>query len=424
MKSAAKAELGCNKKGKMAIVHKLFSIEKNAVRINLKLFGIKIVIKRKFRPNKLIYKFPVQNNKIFFKSFSNTYSCNPRYILEEIQKEGLGVEFVWGVKDMQNSGSFPDNIKVVEYGSPEYIEEISSSKFIIRNDRSEDDLLLGLIKKPEQIYIQTWHGSLGIKKTGVDIEIAKNKAIKVHEIDASTIDYLTSNSNFTDMLFKNIFFNKGKILKIGHPRNDIFFRDNSDIKNKVYQKYNINDSVKIVMYAPTFRDKSSDLSVYSIDLESVKTAFERKFGGKWIVLTRLHPKLIALKEKYAQGLSESVIDVTSYPDMQELLCAVDAIITDYSSCIYDFMLTHKPGFIFATDIQKYNNLRGFYYPLESTPFPIAVNNEELIQNIETFDNQRYRQKVDEFLKEKGCIEDGHASEKVVSLIKDIMSGGK
>ena len=59
----------------------------------------------------------------------------------------------------------------------------------------------------------------------------------------------------------------------------------------------------------------------------------------------------------------------NYSDIQELMVSSDALITDYSSCIYDFMLSRKPGFIYATDADKYNNGRGLYYSLTSTPFP-------------------------------------------------------
>lgn len=106
--------------------------------------------------------------------------------------------------------------------------------------------------------------------------------------------------------------------------------------------------------------------------------------------------------------------------MQELIAVTDVAITDYSSWIYDFVLLRKPGFIFATDIGKYNNERGFYYPLEETPFPIAKNNDELIKNILTFENEGYQERVESFLIDKGCYEDGHASERVAELINEIM----
>ena len=84
------------------------------------------------------------------------------------------------------------------------------------------------------------------------------------------------------------------------------------------------------------------------------------------------------------------------------------------------MLSKKPAFIFATDIEKFNNDRGFYYPLESTPFPIASDNETLINNIEKFEYEEYKIKVENFIKDKGCIEDGHAAERTVDLIEELM----
>ena len=133
-------------------------------------------------------------------------------------------------------------------------------------------------------------------------------------------------------------------------------------------------------------------------------------------------KVIYLKKYYTElfNFSETVIDTSFYPDIQELLVASDGAITDYSSCIFDFMLSKKPAFVFATDIKDYNTDRGFYYPLKSTPFPVATNNKELEQNILNFDNEKYQKEVALFLKDKGCIEDGHASERIVDLIEKIM----
>lgn len=398
---------------------KILSLDVNSLSVKIRLFGLKINIKTKFKPNKNIYKIPIENNKIFLKTFSSTYSCNPKYIAEEILKQKLPYKLVWGIKE-EAKADFPKDIKTVVYGTKEYLHELASSKVIIRNDRSVDDIENGIIKKEGQIYIQTWHGSLGIKKTGIDINNSNGKAILSHRMDAESIDYLVSNSKFTDVLFKNIFFGNGKILKVGHPRNDIFFVDSRSLKEHFCEKYNISIDTKIVMYAPTFRDKKYDLNIYSVDTEKLKQSMEYKFGGEWIVLVRLHPKLKKIKDDFIKNNSNCLIDVTDYSDMQELLAISDSVITDYSSCIYDFILTHRPAFIYATDIKEYNAKRGFYYPLESTPFPVAKNNDELIENIRNFDDKKYTNEVDEFLKEKGCIDAGHASEEVVGFIKSIV----
>lgn len=112
--------------------------------------------------------------------------------------------------------------------------------------------------------------------------------------------------------------------------------------------------------------------------------------------------------------------MTKYPDIQELLAVADCMISDYSSCIFDYLLTKRPAFLFTTDIEEYNTERGFYYPLETTPFLIAHDNDELMLNIKNFENAKYIEKCNSFLNDKGCIENGTASEKVADLIAELV----
>ena len=90
-------------------------------------------------------------------------------------------------------------------------------------------------------------------------------------------------------------------------------------------------------------------------------------------------------------------DVSKYSDIQELMLITDVGITDYSSWIFDFLLTGKPAFIYADDIYLYEDERGFYYPLSTTPFPIAQTSDELQRNIIKFDLQKYENKANELL---------------------------
>ena len=150
-------------------------------------------------------------------------------------------------------------------------------------------------------------------------------------------------------------------------------------------------------------------------------ALIERFAGDWVLMIRHHPRIAKEQISLIPHDNENIIDVTYYSDIQELLISADVVMSDYSSCIFDFMLTKRPAFIYATDIKKYNSERGFYYPLEATPFPIATNNKQLVQNIKNFDFKEYKQKVEIFLKEKGCIEDGKASERVVDLIRECIA---
>ncbi len=109
-----------------------------------------------------------------------------------------------------------------------------------------------------------------------------------------------------------------------------------------------------------------------------------------------------------------------YPDMQELLLAAQTVITDYSSCIFDYMLTGRPAFIYAPDRQRYEEERGLYYPLQETPFPIAEDMTQLCENIQNFSLNDYQRRVREFLSAWNVFEDGHASERVVDLLQELI----
>ena len=111
-----------------------------------------------------------------------------------------------------------------------------------------------------------------------------------------------------------------------------------------------------------------------------------------------------------------VYDVTDYTDIQELMLISDIAITDYSSWIYDFVLTRRPGFLYATDVERYNNITGLCYLLEETPFPVCYNNEMLLDHIRNFDQEDYERKVQAFLDGKESVDDGHSSERLVAEI--------
>ena len=111
-----------------------------------------------------------------------------------------------------------------------------------------------------------------------------------------------------------------------------------------------------------------------------------------------------------------VVNVAAYDDIQELLVAADAMATDYSSCICDFLLGGRPGFIFAPDLDAYANGRGLCYPLETTPFPVAKTSSGLADAIRAFDAVRYAEARESFLEARGCVEDGQASARVADLI--------
>ena len=366
---------------------------------------------------------PVQKNKIIFITFQGDYTCNPKYITEEILAQGKNQDWdiVWTTRkgNLYKSGAFPEGVRLVEQYTYDFYKELASAKIWVAN--SVEFLKNPLYKKKGQVLIETWHGSLGIKKFDRDSNSGR-RWVEAAELNGKIASYCISNSTFETDVYRGSFWPKTEILEYGHPRNDILDPGDAErrekVKQKIFARYGLSSDVKVALYAPTFRD-SHTFSCYDIVYNSLIDALKDRFGGDWVVFVRFHPTV----RKYSKGKlagNDRVIDVTNYPDIQEIMAASDAAITDYSSWIYDFIFLRKPGFIFATDIERYNHERGFYYKLETTPFPIAVSNEELFQNIRNFDQEKYQRDVEEFLRGKGSVEDGHAAERVVAKIAEIL----
>ncbi len=368
----------------------------------------------------LLHTTEVRSNKIFFHTQENRYCCNPKYICEEFRKRKINVDMVWRVSNNKHGG-VPEDVRTVIEGTLEYYKEIFSSKYIITN--SVLYVKRGFSLKRNQVLIETWHGSLGIKRFGrYDYKGGwhwVNGAIHTGKMTS----YCVTNGHFVSDALRETYWPHTPMLEYGHPRNDIMFdsykEKRKQIRESFLKKYNLPKDMRFILYAPTFRD-SKNFDCYDIDIPGLLTAAKEKFGGRWKLLLRYHSALRTVYRKRNQIFDADVIDVTDFDDMQELITLADIGITDYSSWIYDFMLQRRPGFIFATDIDLYNNERGFCYPLETTPFPIAVEKYQLNKNVSEFDEKQYLKKLEDFLLEKGCIEDGHASERVVNKILEEM----
>ncbi len=416
------------------ILEFLFSIKNEPEGVNkiIRIFGVKFFIKsrklcakkQKIQERKIrLNNIPVDSDKIVFSNyFGASYGCNPKYIAQEILRQKLPYKLVWILNGAnQKKAEFPPQIKLVEFLSEESFDELASAKLWIDNTRKFPYWKMGLLKKDNQKYIQTWHGSLGLKKIEAAIDNENPDWRKWAKVDSRNIDYILSNSSYDYRMFRNDFWYDGKIVKTGNPRCDYFFSSEGiqeNVRVKVKEILGIGKEYKICLYVPTFRD-DGDVNCFKINPMPLLSSLEKRFGGKWVFLVRMHPYVNIDKEKIFT-FNDSVFDASSYPDSSDLLLSADVVITDYSSCIFDFMFTRRPSFIFATDLDKYNTSRGFYYSITETPFSIAKDNNTLLKNVENFDEKKYVNAIDNFLKKHECIEDGNSSFRAVELVKEIM----
>jgi len=355
----------------------------------------------------------VKKKRVVCNSYGFTrYSCNPKYITEYLLEYSNEFEICWVFKEIAKAKDMPSKCKVIKWRTLKYLYYINTAEFIISNER------LGLwncywIKRKGQKYIMTWHSSMGLKKIEKDAESKLPKSyIKSAKYDSSMCDLILSGCEFRTKIIENAFWYEGEILRMGTPRNDILFRDNFNIKKLVYNKYGIPLDKKILLYAPTFR-KDYSLSHYKLEWKDVINVLKFEEKADYIVMLRLHPVFQSNSEILNKYTSMNIIDVSDYPDIQELLSITDILVTDYSSSIFDFSLLNKPIFIYASDINSFD--RGTYLKFKEMPFPIAESNERFLELFKSFTLTDFQAKLEDFNKNViGSYEKGIACKELHS----------
>lgn len=376
--------------------------------------------------------FPIKKKKIVFCCIEGTtgYTCNPKYIAEELINSKEEFELVWLVND--TSKEFPKEIRVVKNTLWNRAYELSTAKFWIDNSRKQ----LEVRKRKGQIYIQTWHAKLGFKPTCLDRGASFSKiAYLVSKHDSDMIDYWLSNSEWYDKTLPTGSLYTGKILRTGSPRCDILVKakNEKEIKNKmkedICKKYQIqsgkSDTIYFLMYAPTFRggsqgiDRKIECGSHTPDYQLLKQALEKRFGGRWYILLRLHPQLVA-RNMDAVDKDASIIDISRVDDMYEILAGCDAFITDYSSAAFDAAVMGMPVWLYADDYHEYEGERGkLLWDLRKLPFLLAENDEELVQQIFLYNEKEVNKKIMELFEKTQMIEDGEASKKMIEIIRNL-----
>ncbi len=370
----------------------------------------------------ILWIVPIKKNRIYFTAFHGLrFSCNSKYIyLYLIKKFNNKYEYIWEFQDCEKSTLVPD-AKTVCFMSLKSILAILTSKYIFTNN----DFPWWIPLRKSQVFVQLWHGGGAYKKVGVN-ENWSNVFVREQEKIAKEVTYYVSSSQkFTEVQSPSKKVPVEKFISTGMPRNEIFFNSNTvdGLRNKVFTNFNIPDGKRIILYAPTFRGKpiykteNNSRNYGVLNYENLVTSFKEKFSSDFVILYRGHHVDSNLKN----NLPSFVLDATQYEDMQELLCAADVLITDYSSTMWDFAITKKPCFLYTPDLKDYDTKRGFYTNPHTWPFPIAETEEDLWNNIRGFDEKTYEIAAQKHLDDFGSYENANACEKIciaVGLMKE------
>lgn len=378
---------------------------------------IKYLVERMLQGALQLFRiFPIRKNRIVFSSFSGRqYSDSPKRISDELLVTHPEYEQVWAFlepekyEDLRTKG-----ITVVKFKSLKYLYYTMTCKVFVDNVEFWSILKF----RPKQMVLQTWHGGGLYKRVGADrLDVGTLELQHViKKMEKNTV-FVSSSRGFTERVIRGAFSYKGEVLEVGLPRNDELINiDNADCE-RLKKQLGIPMQNRTVLYAPTFRN-SLNQDLYDVDIPRLINALNRRFGGQWTVITRMHYYMS--DQAMEMSMNPDVIDATHYPDMQPLLKLADVLITDYSSTVWDFSLMQKPCFVYARDIHEYSGERNFYLPLEQWPAVISVDNNTLESAILSFDDTNYNKTVVNHHAALGNVETGNATQLVCKRIKEFI----
>lgn len=355
---------------------------------------------------------PKQSKKAVFQSFNGRgYSDSPKAIAEELLRRG-GWKLYWVVKNPEESRSLPKGVQPVAMGSLAETFHLHTAGVWVDNCRKWGHLW----KRPGQCYVQTWHGFPLKRIEGDAADALPEDYLQAAKRDSQMVDLFLSNSRFLTDIYRRGFWYDGEVLEQGFPRNDVLSQSHPEMGEKVRDALGLPAGKRLLLYAPTFR-KDKGLAAYDMDYARLVKALEERFGGEWLILAKLHPNIA---EKAAQmDLDPQIIrNASDYPDIQELYMACDAMVTDYSSVMFDYLITGKPCFLYVNDLAAYKGDRNFYFDIDKLPFARAEDNAQLEAAIRGFDPQEQARRVEEFCREFGIEESGDAAGKTVDYLEE------
>ena len=368
---------------------------------------------------KLQQALPVDENLAVFASYwSRSPACNPAAIHAKLRELAPGIKTVWVVRKSRITPA-PEGMTFVAPGSRAYREAVSRAKFFVNNVNFPN----GLVKRPGTVHLQTHHGT-PVKKMGLDLQdypvAAGGMSFRALLRRIDRWDYSLTSNRFTTLIWERVYPSTYQSLEYGYPRNDVFYRATGEDVLQARTELGIPEDAVALLYAPTMRDYRADYRP-QLDLDRLAATL----GSGYVLLNRAHYYYDKAEPTVHSGSEDAarIIDVTGHPSIERLALASDALVTDYSSLMFDYANLDRPIVVLADDWKIYQETRGVYLDLLSgrpgeTPGAVARTEAELTGLL--LDGSWRSAGAAELraaFRERFCqFDDGNAAERVVRTV--------
>lgn len=355
------------------------------------------------------FVYPKRGHKILFMSETKENpGGNLKYIEERMKVREMEKEY-------KISDSFRNSVSQ-RCGLRSWIRTlraIAESDFIFVDDYAP---VFGYLRLSDKTKLtQVWHAGEGFKSVGYS-RFGKEGSPEPAQSCHKAYDYVAVGSEKLIHVYEEVFgIEKQAFLPTGMPRLDDFLDKEKieRVQGDIYRKYPQIRGKKVILFAPTFRGTGQKEAYYDhnqLDLERIY----QFCGEEFLFCIKLHP-FIKEKMHIPENYTDRILDLTQYPNINELYYVTDILITDYSSNYYEYALLKKPVVFFTYDREHYELLHGVHRSVkEFAPGKVCDSFEELMAALENGDFEL--EKMEQFVKNNFSGYDGHACDRIIDRV--------
>ncbi|GAA4757265.1 hypothetical protein GCM10023350_48630 [Nocardioides endophyticus] len=356
---------------------------------------------------------PIDESAVYLQSYTGVTATDSQLAIHhELRRTRPDLTIYWGVVD--RASAVPEGGTPVLMHSREWYRLMATARYVCLNI----DLDRWFALRPGQQVLQTFHGypakSMGIRMWDAKGYTPRRIELELARTSADWSMILTPSPEM-DEHYRREYRYDGPIHSEGYPRDDVLVSQDAErIREETRARLGISPGQRAILYAPTWRD---DLAtnwrraevMHHLDVEVAS----RKLGRDYVLLMRGHRfHGTAQTEGDAQ-----LVDVTHYPEINDLILASDAAVLDYSSLRFDFALTGRPMVFLVPDLDTYTGgVRGFLYPFEeSAPGPLVDTPDQVLALLRDLDGlqREYAGELKAFHDRYNYLQDGRSAAKVV-----------
>ncbi|MFE6283083.1 CDP-glycerol glycerophosphotransferase family protein [Streptomyces sp. NPDC057877] len=354
---------------------------------------------------------PLRADRAVFAASSGSggYGCHPAALESAFRTHAPHIRTAW-IADPRQHHTVPTATRRVTPGTAAYWTALARSTYLVDHTGFDPRL----VKRPGQVLIQTRHGT-PLKHMGLDLRdrpaAARDTDFAELLRDTGTWDYVVSANRHSTLTWERVHPGRYTTLEYGSPRADVFQRATDADVARLREVLGIPAGAVAILYAPTYRDHRRTQHL-ALDLDRVV----RRLGPRFVVLARAHHRHGGPFTGTTEG---RVIDVTGHPSVESLCLAADALVTDYSSIMFDYAGLDRPIVLHLADQEAYEAARGLYFdPRSCPPGAVARSEDELIDIFATghWRGSRSTQLRSAFRARFCPYDDGRAAERVVRHI--------